>query len=147
MPTPARNRRVLVAVAAVQLACGVAGMAIGIRRRHAYHVLFLQGSRDTVARDALLLGTALSAPAPMLVTQAVATTILARKESTSVRRVLGALGAVMVPGYLGEELVRRRFTRRGFDALESPLAAAGLGLSGVMAAALFNHSASDRGEP
>jgi hypothetical protein len=39
----------------------------------------------------------------------------------------------MSRGYLGERLVRRRLRRSGWDALESPLVVAGIGLAGAMA--------------
>jgi len=40
----------------------------------------------------------------------------------------------MVAGYLGERLVRQRLRPTGWDALESPLIIAALGLSVAMAA-------------
>jgi hypothetical protein len=60
-------------VSAAQLATGLVGMAVAVRRRHQYDFLFLHGHPDHVARDTVLLGTAFSAPATMLVAQAVAT--------------------------------------------------------------------------
>ena len=145
MRVPERSRGALVAVSTGQLACGLAGLAIALRRRHPYHVLFLRGSRETVGRDALWVGTALSAPAPMLVTQAAAATLLATRDSARARAVLGVLGAAMVPGYLGERLVRRRLTRRGFEMVETPLVVVGIGLSASMAGTLFGQRASGGG--
>jgi len=59
---------------------------------------------------------------------------VARRPSHGAARALAGLGALQVPGYLGERLVRRRLRPSGWDAVESPLAAAGLGLAGAMAA-------------
>ena len=110
-------------------------MAVAIRRGHTYEFLMLHGDRDRVAREALGMGTALSPPALMLVTQAAATTQLLRTRTASAERVLGVLGAGMVVGYLGEDLVRRRLRPSGWENLESPLAAVGLALAAAMAVA------------
>ena len=108
-------------------------MAIAIREGHAFHLLFLRGRPETVARDALLVGTALSAPPLMLTTQAAATVALLRGPSPAAQTTLGVLGAAMIGGYLGEELVRHRLTPAGWDPQESSLVVAGLSLSAVMA--------------
>jgi hypothetical protein len=47
--------------------------------------------------------------------------------------VLAFLGVAMVPGYLGEKLVRRRLTRSGYDRLETLVVIAGMQLAAVMA--------------
>ena len=124
----------LMLVSAGQLACGLAGLVVAMRRRYAYDIPFFKGSPDKVGRDALLLGTAYSAPAAMLVTQAVSIAALARREDQRAAWALRGLGAMMVPGHLIERQVRRRLTRAGWDRFESPLVAAGLGLASVMAA-------------
>ncbi len=124
----------LAATSAAQLGCGIAGMAVALRRRHAYDFLFLHGRRESIARDSVLMGTALSAPVTMLTAQAVATVLSRRRHSRYPDLVLGALGATMVGGYLGERLVRLRLSRSGWDAVESPLVVAGLGLAAAMAA-------------
>lgn len=108
-------------------------MAVAIRRRRPYDLPVLHGKPSTVGRDSLYLGTALSAPAPMLVAQAVATVRLARGPSAGATRILGGLGAIMVPGYLLERLVRARLRPGGGDAVESPLIVVGLTLAGAMA--------------
>jgi hypothetical protein len=135
----------LATVAAGQLGAGGLGLAVAIRRRHAYDFLLFpfRGSPEHVVRDSVLMGTALSAPATMLVTQAVATFHVARGllargnltrgDTGPADRVLGVLGAAMVAGYLGEALVRRRLRPSGFDPLETPLAATGIVLAATMA--------------
>jgi hypothetical protein len=141
----------LAAASAAQLAAGGLGLAVAIRRRHAYDFLFvpffrgpfLRGSPEQVVRDSVLMGTALSAPATMLVTQAVATFHVARghfarhnltrDDAGPGDRVLGVLGAAMIAGYLGEALVRRRLRPSGFDPLETPLVATGIVLAATMA--------------
>jgi hypothetical protein len=127
------NTRLLARVSAAQLGAGVLGLLVAVKRRHAYDFLFLHGRADRVGRDALFMGTALSAPAPMLVIQTVATARLLRGASGHDDVVLGTLGAAMVGGYLGEALVRRRLRRSGFDTLESPIAMAGVTLAAMMA--------------
>ena len=127
------NTPLLAAVSAAQLGAGLLGLVVALKRRHAYDFLFLHGRADRVARDALFMGTALSAPAPMLITQAVATVRLMRGARGHDDVVLAALGGAMVAGYLGEALVRRRLQPSGFDRLESPLAVAGVTLSAGMA--------------
>ena len=128
-----QNTPLLAVVSAAQLGVGLLGLVVALKRRHAYDFLFLHGRPDHVARDALFMGTALSAPAPMLVTQTVATARLLHGARGHDDVVLATLGAAMVAGYLGEALVRRRLQRSGFDALESPLAVAGITLAAAMA--------------
>ena len=125
----------LAGISVAQLGAGVLGMALAIRRRHAYRFFMLHGDRHRVARDAMGMGTALSPPALMLVSQAAATARLLRTRSALAERVLGSLGACMVVGYLGEDLVRRRLRPSGWDTVESPLAALGLALASAMAVA------------
>jgi len=98
-------------------------------------------------RDAASMGTALSAPAPMLVAQGVATVRLWRRapdrepERGCEQIVLGGLGAAMTVGYLGESLVRRRLRPQHWDRVDSPIAATGLVLAVAMAVLAFT----DRG--
>ncbi len=129
------RRRFLTAVSTAQLALGGAGLVVALQRGHAYDFLWLHGRRDTIARDAALMGTALSAPAPMLVAQTVLTAVVARRRSRRAARGLGVLGAAMVGGYLGERLVRQRLRPSGWDAVETPLVVGGVGLAAAMAAA------------
>ncbi len=125
--------RLLSSVSAAQLAVGLAGIAVAVKRHHAYDAPLLHGRPDNVARDALLMGTALSAPGPMLVTQGWAIARLLRRSPYPARLVLGGLGATMVSGYFAERLVRRRLHPSSWDPLESPLAATGIALAATMA--------------
>jgi hypothetical protein len=127
-----RDRRLAV-LSGAQLAAGVLGMAIAVRRRHHYDFLFMHGRPERVARDTVLMGTAFSAPVTMLTTQAVATVQLWRGPSRSALLVVAALGIAMVPGYLGEMLVRRRLTRSGYDPVETPIVIAGITLAAMTA--------------
>jgi hypothetical protein len=133
MVQPTRHR-LLAAVSAGQLATGVAGMALALRRRHPYDVFWMHGQADNIARDTILMGTALSAPVSMLLTQAALTVLLVRRPSRRGALALGGLGATMVSGYLGEQLVRQRLRPSGWDALETPLLLAAIGLAVAMAA-------------
>ena len=118
-------------VSTAQLGTGILGMAVALRRRHAYEFLFLEGDEDRIARDSLLLGTALSAPVAFLGTQALAIKVLAERRDPDAVRILRLLGATYVAGYLGERLVRERL--RHWDPIESPLAAASVALAAAMA--------------
>jgi hypothetical protein len=53
---------------------------------------------------------------------------MARRPSRRVAQGLRVVGVTMVAGYLGERLVRQRLRPSGWDALESPLVVAALGL-------------------
>ena len=128
-----RDSQLLAAVSAVQLAAGLGGMALAIRRRRAFDILFWHGQESTVGRDSLLMGTALSAPVMMLGAQAWATAALVRSPSLAAERVLGGLGSAMVAGYLSERLVRRRMLPSGWDAAETPVVTAGMSLAAIMA--------------
>ncbi|MGI8681189.1 MAG: hypothetical protein ACR2JO_03445 [Mycobacteriales bacterium] len=128
------RRGLLMVVSAAQLGCGLTGLGVAIVRRHAYDLPGMHGDPSRIARDAVLMGTAFSAPVPMLLAQAVATAALGIGSNQRATRVLAVLGALMVPGYVGERLVRRRLAPAGWDRVESPLAAAGLGLAAAMAA-------------
>ena len=134
MGQPTGRDRLLVGVSAAQLATGVVGMVVALRRRHPYDLWWMHGSTDALGRDVLAKGTALSAPVSMLVTQAALTAVAARRPSRRVAQALGGLGATMVAGYLGERLVRRRLRPAGWDAVESPLLVAAIGLAACMAA-------------
>ena len=124
--------RLLGAVSAAQLTTGMVGMTVALKRRHPYDVPLLHGRPDKVARDSVLMGTALSAPVCMLATQWVATRQLLRGARSPSDRVLGLLGATMVAGYFAEALVRRRLRPSSFDVVETPLLAIAIALSGAM---------------
>ncbi len=98
MAQPTGRERLLAGVSAAQLATGVAGMVIGLRRRRPYDVFWMHGSADAMGRDVLSKGTALSAPVSMLVTQAALTAVMARRPSRRAAQALGGLGATLVAG-------------------------------------------------
>jgi hypothetical protein len=133
------NRSRLVAAFTVQLAAGLAGQVVAIRRRHPYDTPLMSGQPENVARDSLLQGTALSAPVVMLAAQAWAIRRLRAGPDDGARRVLGGLGVVMTAGYLMERLGRRRLTTGGFDPVETPVVVAGL--AGAAAMGVFGHRA------
>ena len=126
------NRSTLVAVSAAQLAAGLAGQLVALRRRRNYDVGFMRGTPEHVARDSLWAGTAYSAPSYMLAAQAWATRRLRRGPDDGARRLLGMLGVVMVPGYLMERYGRAHLRPGGLDPVETPLVLAGLGLAAAM---------------
>jgi hypothetical protein len=134
MGQPTGRDRLLALVSAGQLATGVAGMVVGLRRRRPYDVLWMHGTDDAIGRDVLFKGTALSAPVSMLLTQAAMTAAAARRPSRHASHALGGLGATLVAGYLGERLVRQRLRPSGWDAVESPLLLVAIGLAAAMAA-------------
>jgi hypothetical protein len=61
--------RLLAAVSAAQLAAGVTGMIVALRRVHPYDLFWMHGDPDAIARDTLFMGTAFSAPVSTLVTR------------------------------------------------------------------------------
>ena len=134
------GNRALAAVSAVQLAAGLSGMALAVRRHHAFDIPFWKGQESTVGRDSVLMGTALSAPVAMLGAQAYGITALLRGPDPVAQRLLGGLGAAMTAGYLAERLVRRRLLPSGWDGTESPLVVAGMGLAAAMAVMGFSRS-------
>ena len=79
-----------------------------LRDRRSFDITLLRwrGRPELVAHDSWLLGTGLSAPVAMLVTQAVATVRLAAGPSQVATRTLGGLGATMAGGYLIERELR-----------------------------------------
>ena len=134
LPTETARLRTWLAIAStVQLGASVAGLVVSVRRRHPYDFLFLHGKADKVARDAFGMGTPLSAPAAMLAAQGAAIVQLARGRTGRPEQVLAGLGSAMVPGYLGETLVRRRLRPSGFDRVETPVAVTGLTMAAAMA--------------
>ena len=78
MPPPVGYRRALAAVSAAQLATELAGMVVGLRRRHPYDAFWMHGDPATITRDAVFKGTALSAPVPNMLIQAAMTAIVVR---------------------------------------------------------------------
>lgn len=141
-----KDSQFLAAVSAAQLAAGLGGMTLAIRRRRAFDIPFWRGQESAVARDSLLMGTALSAPVVMLSAQACATAALVRGPNLAAERMLGGLGAAMVAGYLAERLVRRRLLPSGWDAAETPVVTTGMSLAAVMAM-LGLRSAGPQAEP
>jgi hypothetical protein len=125
-------RQALVAVSAVQLAAGVAGLLVALRRRRNYDIGFMRGSPDHVGRDSLWAGTAYSAPSYMLAAQGWATARLRRGPDDGARRLLGMLGVVMVPGYLMERYGRAHLRPGGRDPVETPIVVASIGLAAAM---------------
>jgi hypothetical protein len=123
-------RRLLVVLSTAQLAAGLLGQVVP---RTPYDLPFASGKPAQVGRDSLWRGTAYSAPAPVLAAQAAAIRQLARGPDDGARRALGAIGALMVPGYLLERAGRRRLRPGGFDPVETPVAAVGLVLAAAMA--------------
>jgi len=134
---PADRDRLLSTVSLAQLTVGIVGMLVAVRRHRSYDFLMLHGHPENVGRESLSMGTALSAPFPMLVAQGVAGVRLGRRSTDRERVVLGGLGVAMVGGYLGESLVRSRLQPSNWDAVETPVVVAGIGLAAAMAVIAF----------
>lgn len=133
-----RSHRTLVIVASAQLAAQLVGLTVALRRRLPYDVRLvgMRGEPDDVGSDAWDKGTALSAPITMLGTQAAAIVVVAAVPGAATvvaGKVLGALGALNIGGYLGERVVRERLRPGGWDPVETPVAAVSLGLATAMA--------------
>jgi hypothetical protein len=129
------GRGALVVLSTAQLTTQLIGLTVAVRRRLPYDVKIvgMRGDPSDVARDAWDKGTALSAPVTMLTMQAVALARLTTGGGTETNRVLGALGALYVGGYLGERVVRGRLSEGGWDPVETPVAGVGLTLAAAMA--------------
>jgi hypothetical protein len=125
----------LVAVSAGQLAAGLTGLVVALRRRRNYDVWLpvrgLRGSPEHVVRDSVLMGTAYSAPVPMLLAQGWSLGRLSARPDPRAARDLAVLGSLMVPGYLVERWGRTSLRR--WDPVETPLVATSLGLAAAMA--------------
>jgi len=131
----------LTKLASAQLAIGISGAAVGIARRRYYDVGFRHGDPQHMWRDAVVNGTALSAPAYMLAIQAVAIRSTTQEPSNRAGRLaLGVLGAMMVAGYLAESHVRKVLRPESWDAVETPVAIAGI----TFAAAMARHGLASR---
>lgn len=128
------RRRALVVVSAAEVVVTGAGAAVALTRGHAYDVPMLRGRVENIRRDSVLVGTALSPPAVMVVAQVIAVLRLACGESRWATVLLGTLGEVMVVGHLSESLVRRRLRPSDWERTETPIVVAGLSLSCLMAA-------------
>src|SRR3954454_22898970 len=126
------DERALALISTAQLASGIAGMAVAVRRRHPYDTPFMSGNEDSVARDSITNGTALWAPVYMLAIQALSIDLLARRGSRAAARSLGVLGGAMTCGYLIERLARERLRPGGWEPTESPIAATGILTAGAM---------------
>ena len=111
--------RLLGAVSAVQLGLGLMGLRQALRDGTAYDLGFLRGSPETMKRDLWFMGTNLSAPAWMLLAQALATVLLTTRHRFRAAKALGILGVMMSLGYPAEKSVRRawRHPNRSITAL------------------------------
>jgi len=118
-------------VSTAQLALGLVGLRHAVRTGSSYDLGLLRGSLDTARRDRWLMGTNLSAPGTMLVTQGVCTVLLFTGRRRLAARILGVLGAVMTLGYPAEVSVRRAW--RHPDRVVAPLSAAAEALALAMA--------------
>jgi hypothetical protein len=128
-----RRRHVLAAVSSAQLAAGLIGLPIAIRKRLPSDPVgvHLNLSSDRLARDQIVLGTARSAPGVMLAMQAIATAALFRGPSQRARRTLGVLGCIMTFGYLVER--QPPLLPGRLDPVETPVY--GVGLLGAVSMA------------
>ena len=131
------RRELVELLAAGELAAGIAGQVVAMRRRHPYDTPVMSGRPENVGRDSFLSGTALSAPVVMLAGQAWAIRRLRAGPADGARRALGGLGVVMVAGYLMERLGRARLTPGGFDPVETPVVV--VGLLGAAAMGVLGH--------
>jgi len=129
------HRSALVAVSTAQLAAGMAGQVVALRRRLHYDVPFLLGSPAHVARDSLWFGTAISAPVYLLGAQAWGITRLCRGPDERARQVLRLIGTGLISGYLMERQCRRRLSAGGLDPVETPIVA--VGFAGTIAMAVL----------
>ena len=129
--TSGRRLNALALVSTTQLALGLVGLRHAVRTGASYDVGLMRGSLDHAQRDRWLMGTNLSAPGVMLVTQGVSTVLLLTDRRRVAARVLGVLGAGMALGYPAEVSVRRAW--RHPDRVVAPLSAVAEALAIAMA--------------
>jgi hypothetical protein len=134
-----RYRSALVAVSSGQLTAQLAGHVVALRRGRHFDVPFMVGSPEHLVRDWLWFGTAYSAPPYLVAPQVWATARLLRTPDDGARTVLRLIGTGLIGGYLSERLGRARLTRGGFDPVETPVVAVGLG--GALAMAVLGRAA------
>jgi hypothetical protein len=96
-------------------------------------VFWMHGEPDKIARDTMFKGTALAAPISNFLIHATLTAVVARRPSRRTQQALGGLGILLIAGYLGERHVRQRLRPSSWDALESLLLVAAIGLAAGMA--------------
>jgi hypothetical protein len=99
--------RLLGVISAVQLGLGLLGLRKALRDGTEFDLGFLRGSPETMKRDLWLMGTNLSAPAWMLLAQALATVLLMTRHRSRAAKALGILGVMMSLGYPAEKSVRQ----------------------------------------
>jgi hypothetical protein len=99
--------KLLGVISAAQLGLGLLGVRKALRDGTAYDLGFLRGSPATMKRDLWFGGTNLSAPAWMLLAQALATVLLMTRHRSRAAKALGILGAMMSLGYPAEKSVRQ----------------------------------------
>ena len=111
--------RLLGVISAVQLGLGLLGLRKALRDGTVYDFGFLRGSPATMKRDLWFMGTNLSAPAWMLLAQALATFLQMTRHRSSAAKTLGILGVMMSLGYPAEKSVRQawRHPNRSITAL------------------------------
>ena len=94
-------------ISAVQLGMGLVGLRKALRDGTEYDLGFTRGSPETMKRDLWFMGTNLSAPAWMLLAEALATALLMTRHRSRAAKTLGILGAMMSLGYPAEKSVRQ----------------------------------------
>ena len=111
--------KLLGVISAVQLAMGLVGLRKALRDGTEYDLGFTRGSPETMKRDLWFMGTNLSAPAWMLLAQALATVLLMTRHRSRAAKAVGILGALMSLGYPAEKSVRQawRHPNRSITAL------------------------------
>jgi hypothetical protein len=94
-------------ISAAQLGMGLVGLRKALRDGTEYDLGFTRGSPETMKRDLWFIGTNLSAPAWMLLAQALATVLLMTRHRSRAAKALGILGVMMSLGYPAEKSVRQ----------------------------------------
>ena len=99
--------KLLGVISAVQLGMGLVGLRKALRDRTEYDLGFTRGTPEAMKRDLWIMGTNLSAPAWMLLAQALATVLLMTRHRSRAAKTLGILGVMMSLGYPAEKSVRQ----------------------------------------
>lgn len=95
---------VLAVASTLNLLFSVVGFRKALKEKIPYDIGFMKGSAEHIARDQITLGSALSPPTLMMVTQAAGTARMFKNRGTGAASLLGVLGLAMSIGFSMERV-------------------------------------------
>lgn len=85
------------------------GARKALHNRIPYNLPWMHGKPENVARDMWTMGSGLAAPGLLLVAHAAGIVLVLARPRPWLQRVLGCLGAIYIPGILGERVTWESF--------------------------------------